>query len=100
MEKWIIDKESSDTAKGDLSDPRAIKKWTVFEANVAANPFFHPKHKRIAKLPSKSVYPKGTYRYRNDPLRVVYYPDKEDRTVYPLAAGTATDIAYKRRSKA
>jgi mRNA-degrading endonuclease RelE of RelBE toxin-antitoxin system len=53
----------------------------------------------IHKDSAEKAKPKGTYRYRDDPLRVVYYPDKEKRIIYPLAAGTATDIPYKKKSK-
>lgn len=99
MEPWKIDEKSSAATKADLVDPLAAKKWPSFEANVADNPFFHPKAKRIKKLEKGTSFPDGTYRYRNDPLRVVYYPDKDDRTVYPLAAGSASNIAYKKKSK-
>ncbi|MBW2708093.1 MAG: hypothetical protein JRD04_02220 [Deltaproteobacteria bacterium] len=99
MEKWIIDTAFKEDAKTSIkAHHRALKKWPKFEADVAGNPFFHPKHRRIAKLDLPS-FPKGSYRYRDDPLRVVYYPNKKDRTVYPLAADTTTNIAYKKRSK-
>ena len=97
MDKWIIDKNSAEEAKVSItSNTLALKKWSSFEKDVSDNPFFHPKHRRITKL--KMSYPSGTYRYRKDPLRVVYYPDKEKRVVFPLEAATATDISYKKRS--
>lgn len=97
MDKWIIDKNSAGEAKASItSDKLALKKWSSFERDVSDNPFYHPKHRRIAKL--KVSYPPGTCRYRNDPLRVVYYPDKVKRVVFPLEAGTTTGISYKKRS--
>jgi len=99
MDKWEIDAESAEMAKTSISsDERALKKWKKFETAVAKNPFHHPKPKRIEKLQS-STYPKGTWRFKDEPLRVVYYPNKETKVVYPLEAGTATNISYKRRSK-
>lgn len=99
MEKWVIDKDSAKEAKATISDPLAIKKWSKFEDAVTANPFFHPKHRRIKKLQKGTSFPPGAHRFRDDPLRVVYYPEKEKRTVFPLAAGSSTDIAYKKKSK-
>ena len=99
MEPYEIDKESADEVKAAITDPEASKKWPKFESSVSADPFFHPKHRRIAKLKKGTAFPQGTYRFRDDPLRVVYYPNKESRIVYPLAAGTASDIAYKKKSK-
>lgn len=99
METFTIDKKSAKQAKATISDPFAAKKWPKFEVSMAENPFYHPKHRRIAKLEKGSAFPPGTYRYRDDPLRVVYYPNKETHIVYPLAAGTATDIPYKKKSK-
>ena len=99
MEKWEIDAEYAETAKTDIAgDEKALKKWPKFESAVTDNPFYHPKPKRIEKLKA-TAYPDGTWRYKDEPLRVVYYPDKKSRIVYPLAAGTATDIPYKIRSK-
>ena len=99
MDKWLIDKESADEAKATISNALAIKKWPKVEDAVAENPFFHPKPKRIRKLKEGTSFPHGTYRFRDDPLRVVYYPEKKKRIVYPLDASTATDIAYKKKSK-
>lgn len=79
------------------SDTQLENRWKDFETDVTQNPFYHPKPKRIEKLRDTS-FPKGTWRYRNEPIRVVYYPEKSNKIVYPLAVGTATDIPYKRRS--
>jgi len=99
MEKWTLDEDTAKTVKADIVDnPHALKKWDKFKTVVVENPFYHAKHKRIKKLKISS-YPKGTYRYKDEPLRVVYYPEKKKKIVYPLAAGTATNIDYKKRSK-
>jgi len=99
MEAFTVDKKSAKRAKAAISDPLAEKKWPKYEASVAGNPFYHPKHRRIAKLEKGTSFPPGTYRYRDEPLRVVYLPHKESQTVYTLAAGTSTDISYKKKSK-
>jgi len=98
MDEWKLDAESAASAKGDLTDPLAIKKWPKYETSVTQNPFFHIKPKRVKKLASGSSFPEGSYRFRDDPLRVVYYPDKPSRTVITLSAGTASDVSYKKRS--
>lgn len=98
MDKWIIDKDSEQKAKSSISEEvAALKKWGKFQTAVATNPFFHPKHKRIVKFKT-TTYPPETYRYKDEPLRVVYYPDKKSKIVYPLEAGTSTKMSYKRRS--
>lgn len=99
MEKFDIHKESADQIRATISDPLALKKWPKFEAAVTENPFYHPKPKRIKKLEKGTSFPVGTYRFKAGPLRVVYFPNKKDHVVYPLAAGTSTDIPYKKKSK-
>ena len=99
MGKFIVDKESANKAKETISDTLASKKWPKFENAVTENPFYHPKPKRIKKLKTGTSFPPGTYRYKDEPLRVVYYPNKKTRIVYPLAAGTSTNIPYKKKSK-
>ena len=94
---WTFDVESAETAKGDVTDPFALKKWDKYEADVTADPFFHPKPRRISKIAGTS-FPEGSYRYRDDPLRVVYFPNRTSKTVVTLSAGSATDIKYKKRS--
>jgi mRNA-degrading endonuclease RelE of RelBE toxin-antitoxin system len=64
---------------------------------VTSNPYYHTKPKRIVKL-KDSTFPKGTYRYRKDPIRVVYYPEGTTKTVFPLTVDTASKIAYKKKS--
>ena len=73
-----------------------IKKWKKFEADVTDNPYQNDTFKRIVKLRPGSGFP-DAYRYRNDPLRVVYLPKGEEKVIYPLAVGTTTDIPYKKR---
>jgi len=79
------------------SDTRLEKKWKDFERDVTRNPFYHPKPKRIEKL-RDTPYPDGSWRYKKDPIRVVYYPEGSTKIVYPLAVSSATDIPYKKRS--
>jgi len=99
MDKWEIDAEYADQVKSSiLKNERALKKWPKFVTAVTANPFYHSKSKRIEKM-FATTYPPGSWRYKDEPLRVVYFPDKETRTIYPLEAGTTLDMAYKKRSK-
>lgn len=99
MKKFAIDKETAKDVKASISDPLALKKWPKFETTVSENPFYHPKAKRIKKLERGTSFPSGSYRFKDEPLRVVYYPEKKARIVYPLDAGTSTDISYKKKSK-
>ncbi len=78
------------------SDSYIKGRWKRFEAEVTTNPFFHHKHKRIMKFKDGS-FPSGTYRYRNDPLRVVYMPVSDTKTIYPLEANTTNKISYKKK---
>jgi len=97
--KWIIDKEFAEKVQTSLKKHQdALKKWPKFEADVSDNPFYHPKPLRIEKLRG-TAFPIGSFRYRDDPLRVVYYPNRKDHIVYPLDANTTTNISYKKRSK-
>jgi|SRR3972149_9470356 len=100
MNKWIIDEEYKtevyNTIKGDSI---LVKKWTSFEKDVTNNPYFHPKPKRIEKLKGKTSFPPGSYRYKKEPLRVVYIPEGSTRMIYPLEAATATSISYKKRTR-
>jgi len=100
MDKWIIDDASKEAVISAIKHNDAlVGKWSSFESDVTDNPFYHPKAKRIEKLKGKTTFPTGTYRYRKDPLRVIYFPDKSTQTVYPLEAASATDISYKKRTK-
>lgn len=74
------------------------KRWGDFKRDVTINPYRHRKRKRIAELKDTS-FPKGTYRYRNDPIRVIYYPEKATKIIYPLEVATVTSVSYKKRSK-
>ncbi len=99
---WTID-YADDEHKEDIkasysSDPRLKKRWGDFERDVTNNPFRHPKPRRIVKLKDESLYGKGTYRYRNEPIRVVYYPEKKEKIVYPIEVASAENISYKRKS--
>jgi mRNA-degrading endonuclease RelE of RelBE toxin-antitoxin system len=98
--QWVIDKEYKDVVFESIKAVTAlVKKWTVFEKDVTTNPFYHPKAKRIVKLKGKTTFPDGTYRYKNEPLRVVYYPEKGTNIIYPLEAASSTEISYKKRTK-
>jgi mRNA-degrading endonuclease RelE of RelBE toxin-antitoxin system len=100
MDKWIIDDASKEEVFCAIKHKDVlVGKWSSFESDVTDNPFYHPKAKRIVKLKGKTSFPPGTYRYRKDPLRVIYFPDKSTQTVYPLEAASATDISYKKRTK-
>lgn len=67
-----------------------------FERDVTANPFYHPVYKRITKL--KGSF-EGKYRWSQSNTRIIYFPDKESQTVFPIETGTATSISYKIKSK-
>jgi hypothetical protein len=80
------------------TDSRLTARWKDFERDVTVDPFFHPKRNRIRKL-RDSRFPEGTWRYSKDPIRVIYYPEKKTKVVYPLEVASATTVSYKRRSR-
>ncbi len=97
MNTWKMDKLYEKKAKASISsDPQALKKWDSYVSTVIDNPFYNSKHRRIAKLKGPNY--KGLYRYKREPLRVVYRPNKSSRTIFTLEAGTATKIGYKKKS--
>jgi mRNA-degrading endonuclease RelE of RelBE toxin-antitoxin system len=100
--KWTIgyvdDEHEKDIISRATSTIEFSKKWTHFVQDVTDNPHYHPKPHRIRKL-KDSTFPKGTWRYRHDPIRVVYYPEGQTKIVYPLEVSSATDISYKKKSK-
>lgn len=97
---WSIDHEQKTVVYESIkSEATLVKKWDAFERDVTTNPYFHSKPRRIKKLKGKTSYPEGAYRYRNDPLRVVYYPEPESAVIYPLEAAKVTDISYKKKTK-
>lgn len=99
--KWKIGyrdkKHQKQIEKKYQSDTSLENRWGHFEKDVTQNPFYHAKPKRIEKLRDTS-FPGGTWRYRNDPIRVVYYPEKKDKIVYPLEVATVTSVSYKKKS--
>jgi len=98
--KWTIDEESKSEVYPTIEkDADLVKKWPKFERDVTTDPYYHPKAKRIEKLKGSKTFPEGTYRYRDDPLRVVYYPEGQKKVVYVLEAASTTDISYKKKSK-
>ena len=98
--KWTIAYQDAEHKKDIIdkatSTEELSKRWEDFERDVTNNPFYHPKKGRIEKL--KDTAYKGNYRYRNEPIRVVYFPEGRTKKVYPLDVGTATDIKYKKKS--
>jgi hypothetical protein len=101
MDKWTIDEESKNDVfiKYIKGNDSLVEKWNIFKEDVTNNPYFNPKHKRIKKLEGKTAFPPGSYRYKREPLRVVYLPEGETKIIYPLTAGTTTQIPYKKRTK-
>jgi mRNA-degrading endonuclease RelE of RelBE toxin-antitoxin system len=101
MDKWIIDEESKNSVfeESIKGNDTLVEKWDLFKADVTKNPFYNPKPKRIEKLKGEKTFPPGTYRYKREPLRVVYYPESSTKTVFPLEAATSTQISYKKRTR-
>lgn len=92
----------SDTEQGEFSDFLAThteeaRAFPSYTRDVTANPFFHPKYKRIEKLKG-TAFQDDTYRWSKGNLRVVYSPDRARSIVWSLAINTATSIKYKKRS--
>jgi mRNA-degrading endonuclease RelE of RelBE toxin-antitoxin system len=100
--KWRIgyydEEHESEILDKATSTKQLSKKWDHFVQDVTANPYHHTKPKRIVKLKDNTIFPKGTWRYRHDPLRVVYYPEGVKKIVYPLEVASATEVSYKKKS--
>lgn len=100
--QWRIgykDQKHKNEIEGEYqSDTLLGKRWEDFERDVTKSPYFHPKPLRIVKLKDSS-FPKGTYRYKKEPIRVIYYPEKTKKIIYPLEVATASTVSYKKRSK-
>lgn len=100
MDNWIIDEEQKEVVFDSIKhDQTLVKKWSSFESDVTKNPYYHPKFRRIVKLKGKTAFPPGSYRYKKDPLRVVYIPEGSTQTIYLLEAASVTDVSYKKRTK-
>lgn len=99
--KWKIgykdEKHKKEIEKEYQSDTQLKKRWKDFEIDVTQSPYYHPKPGRIRKLRDTS-FPEGTWRYSKNPIRVVYYPEKKDKIIYPLEVATVTTVSYKKRS--
>jgi len=80
------------------SNTALTKRWGDFVRDVTGNPHYHPKQRRIAKLKDKKAFPPGTWRYRNEPIRVVYFPKSSTKEIFPLEVSTADKVSYKKRS--
>lgn len=100
MDKWTIDESYKEVVFDSIRhDSELVRKWPSFESDVTKNPYYHSKSKRIVKLKGKTTFPPGTYRYRKDPLRVIYLPEGGTQIIYPLEAASVTDVSYKKRTK-
>jgi len=98
--EWSIDQEQKEIVYENIKSETTLeKKWEAFERDVTINPYYHSKYRRIVKLKGPTSFPPGTYRYRNDPLRVIYYPEPKDAIIYPLEAAKVTDVSYKKKTK-
>lgn len=98
-EKWEISADlTSDFEKHFERHPEHTKLIPEFETDVTTNPFRHPVAERIRKIQSEGGrYPDDCYRWRKQRLRIVYFPEAETNTVYPLDADLDKDIKYKKR---
>lgn len=97
--RWIVGPPASSFEKHFYTHRHHTKYISEFETDVTTNPFRHQTRGKIVPIQQeRSRYPKGSYRWRKSDLRVVYFPKKDDHTVYPLDAGTAGSIPYKKRS--
>jgi len=95
---WTLLAPSSSFEAHFKSHPEHTKYIIEFQSDVTVDPFHHPTPKKI-RLIQREVdsYPNGCYRWRKSSLRIVYLPEKEDHTIYPLDASTASSAKYKKR---
>lgn len=81
--------------------PQHERHLDTFTSDITANPYHcEDDPDRIRKLTWTSKmaaagYPRGSYRWKQKDLRIVYEIDKTMFVVTPLAAGTAGKIPYR-----
>jgi len=96
--EWEILEPSSSFEKHFRSRPDHINYIPEFESDVTTNPFRSPRGRIVRIQQTKGRYREGVYRWKKSDLRIVYFPEKANHTIYPLDAGTAANIGYKKRS--
>lgn len=80
--------------------PQHTKYIPQYENDVTADPFRHRHPGRITEVEKEIArYRKGCYRWKNNQVRIVFFPDKTNATIYSLDANTPAQIKYKKRSK-
>jgi hypothetical protein len=98
IKKWRLLQPSSSFEKHFKSHPHHTRYIPEFESDVTTNPFYHQKRRKITKIEREIArYPRNSYRWNKSDLRIVYYPHKTDRTIFPLDASTASGARYKKR---
>ena len=101
INKWILAfPEASVKTEYDAYFKKYPKQKHVklsFETEVTENPFFHSADLRIVPLKGENL--RGQYRYGKSDTRIVYYPDQQSHTVFPLETCKITDPSYKRKSR-
>ena len=96
---WIIRPPASHFVKHFKSHPQHTEYIPEFETDITKDPYHHLKPGKITKIEREiDRYPIGTYRWKKSDLRIIYFPQKEDHTIYPLDAATASSVRYKKRS--
>jgi len=96
---WILGQPSSYFEKYFRSHLQHTKYIYEFETDVTKDPFYHHKPRKITAIEREiDRYPTGCYRWSKSDLRIIYFPQKSDHTIYPLDAATAGSARYKKRS--
>jgi len=96
--KWNMGEPASNFTKFFNKHAQYIPLIKEFEEDVTSNPYGSQVRDRIVAIQREGRrYPEGSCRWRKSNVRIVYLPEKETRTVYPLDADTAGNIGYKKR---
>lgn len=74
------------------------RRWETFKKVIVVSPYHNSVPKTIAKLKSKEPQ-SNRYRYRNDPVRIIYFVVDSTKQVFPIEINRADDVSYKKRSK-
>jgi len=96
--KWTLLPPSSSFEKHFKIYHHHTKYIIEFETDVTRDPFYHPSGRISIIQSQKGRYLRGSYRWKKSDLRICYYPNKDDHTIYPFEASTASNVGYKKRS--
>lgn len=96
QDKWKIGPPARSFVKYFKTHHEDTQYIPEFENDVTRNPRYHEIRGRIRPVKRDDIYPDDTWRWTKRHLRIVYHVEDETKTIWPLGAGTAAGIRYKK----